>query len=163
VQHHQPFTNALFQLIPGLTTNKEPLSISTQTNSYCAASSTSMGIPFHNQDFYRNQFPFHHQRTHHCASSSTHTYYAHKAKETHISNREGKSHCVGWESTGREAIEEKERKMKRWRGIESICFRLKKRRNRAWVCCVFFTETKQIVLFGFYEKNTANPISVKIA
>jgi hypothetical protein len=44
---------------------------------------------------------------------------------------------VGWESTGREAVEEKERKMKRWRGIESICFRLKKRRNRAWVCCVF--------------------------
>jgi hypothetical protein len=41
-------------------------------------------------------------------------------------------------------------------------------RNRAWVCCVFFTETKQIVLFakqnnlfGFCEKNTANPISGK--
>jgi hypothetical protein len=45
---------------------------------------------------------------------------------------------VGWESIGREAIEEKERKMKRWRGIESICFRLKKRRNRAWVCFVWF-------------------------
>jgi len=47
--------------------------------------------------------------------------------------------------------------------IESICFLLKKRRNRAWVCCVFFTETKQNVLFGFCEKNTANPISVKKA
>jgi len=80
-----------------------------------------------------------------------------------LSNREGKSHRVGWEFTGREAVDEKERKMKRWRGIESICFRLKKRRNRACVCCVFFTETKQIVLFGFCEKNTANPISVKIA
>jgi hypothetical protein len=27
----------------------------------------------------------------------------------------------------------------------------------------FFTETKQIFLFGFCEKNTANPIYVKIA
>jgi len=34
-------------------------------------------------------------------------------------------------------------------------------RNRAWVCCVFFTETKQIVLFGFCEKNAANPIPGK--
>jgi hypothetical protein len=66
-------------------------------------------------------------------------------------------------STRREAIEEKERKMKRWRGIESISFRLNKRRNRAWVCYVFFTETKQNVLFGFCEKNTANPVSVKKA
>jgi len=31
-------------------------------------------------------------------------------------------------------------------------------RNR--VCCVFFTETKQNILFGFCEKNTANPCSV---
>jgi hypothetical protein len=45
-------------------------------------------------------------------------------------------------SIGREAIEENERKMRRW------------------VCCVFFTETKQNVLFGLCEKNTANPISV---
>jgi len=62
-------------------------------------------------------------------------------------------------SSGKEAIEEKERKMKRWSGIESISFRLNKRRNRAWVCCVFFTETKQNVLFGFCEKNTANSVS----
>jgi len=27
--------------------------------------------------------------------------------------------------------------MKRWSGIESISFRLNKRRNRAWVCCFF--------------------------
>jgi len=53
--------------------------------------------------------------------------------------------------------------MKKWRGIESICFLLNKRRNRAWVCCVFFTETKQNVLFGFCEKNTVNPIFVKKA
>jgi len=47
--------------------------------------------------------------------------------------RKGTSSGSG--STGREAIEEKKRKMKRWRGIESICFQLNKRRNIAWVCC----------------------------
>jgi hypothetical protein len=51
----------------------------------------------------------------------------HKTQETHISNREGKSHQV---------------------------------EKQSMVCCVFFTETKQI-LFGFCEKNTANPISGK--
>jgi hypothetical protein len=66
-------------------------------------------------------------------------------------------------STRREAIEEKKRKMKRWRGIESISFRLNERRNRAWVCCVFFIQTKQNVWFGFCEKNTANPVFVKKA
>ena len=78
-------------------------------------------------------------------------------------SRFGKGTSGGSGSTGREAIEEKERKMKRWRGIENISLRLNKRRNRAWVCCVFFTETKQNVLFGFYEKNTANLVSVKKA
>jgi len=65
-------------------------------------------------------------------------------------SRFGKGTSGGSGSTGREAIEEKERKMKRWRGIESICFLLNKRRNKD-------------ILFGFCEKNTANPISVKKA
>jgi len=65
-------------------------------------------------------------------------------------------------STGREAIEEKEMKMKRWRGIESICVRLHKRRNRAWVLC-FFHRNQTNVLFGFCEKNTGNLILCKIA
>ncbi|KAJ6906934.1 hypothetical protein NC651_017567 [Populus alba x Populus x berolinensis] len=43
-----------------------------------------------------------------------------------------KGTLIGSGSTRREAIEEKERKMKRWRGIESICFSLNKKRNRAW-------------------------------
>jgi len=68
-----------------------------------------------------------------------------------LSNREGKSHRVGWESTGREAIEEKERKMKRWKGIESICFLLKKRRNRAWVCCVWVA-VYGFAVFSLWEK-----------
>jgi hypothetical protein len=48
-------------------------------------------------------------------------------------------------------------KMKRWRGIESICVRLNKKRNRAWVCCVFFTKTKQNVLFGFCKIKHSKP------
>ena len=43
--------------------------------------------------------------------------------------------------------------MKRWRGIESISFRLNKRRNRAWVYCVFFTETLVSVKKTQHGKN----------
>jgi hypothetical protein len=104
----------------------------------------------------------HHQRTH--ITPRKHrkrTKHRKRISSTHQQKRKITSGGSG--STGREAIEENERKMKRWRGIESICFRLNKRRNRAWVCCVFLTETKQNVLFGFCEKNTANPISMKKA
>jgi hypothetical protein len=101
---------------------------------------------------------YHH---HHQCTHITPRKHRKRISSTHQQRRKITSGGSG--STRREAIEEKEMKMKRWRGIESICFRLNKRRNRAWVCCVLFTETKQNVLFGLCEKNTANLISVKKA
>ena len=68
---------------------------STQTNLLCSI--ININWPLHSQDFYRNQFPL---------SSSTHTHHAnkaqemHKTQETHISNREGKSHRVEKQSMG---------------------------------------------------------------
>jgi hypothetical protein len=63
-------------------------------------------------------------------------------------SRFGKGTSGGSGSTGREAIEEKERKMKRWRGIESISFRLNKRRNGAWVCCVWVAWRREVARQG---------------
>jgi hypothetical protein len=60
---------------------------------------------------------------------------------------------VGWESTGREAVEEKERKMKRWRGIESICFRLmqKKKQSMGLLCmglqCLVYGKNAGVLVF----------------
>jgi len=96
--------------------------------------------PFHSQDFYRNQFPLsssmqHHQRI---------IINAHTSRQQSTGNAQN----IG------NAYQQQRRKITLGGETEhgfAVFFSQKPNK----------TETKQIVLFGFCEKNTANPISGK--